>query len=65
MSANTESVHDLALQTIEHLDAHPDSPERARHKLNMIRIAERDAAGIDYDHQEALQQVIAAASWAG
>ena len=67
-------IHDLALATIDQLNQFEKSPDRARHKLNMIRIAEQSAVNADrqhanlepkfkIDHDDALRTIIAAAEW--
>ncbi|MCC7422552.1 MAG: hypothetical protein IT428_19910 [Planctomycetaceae bacterium] len=40
------NLHDLAKATVNQLDQVSHSPERARHKLAMIRIAERAHLGL-------------------
>lgn len=57
------STSDLAKATISQLDLKPQSPERAKHKFNMIRIAERMAAGIPIDDVAANNEIVAACEW--
>ena len=59
--------HDLARATIAILDEAPPTPERARHKLAMIRIAEYAACkrSVVVSVEADANQIVAAAEYCG
>ena len=56
------NAHDLALATITNLNTTRHSPERAAHKLKMIRIAERAALNLPPIGNE-MEEITAAAEY--
>lgn len=61
---NAAELKSVAVELIRKLNTLEPSAERARYKFNMIRIAERIAAGME-PPEDAVQQVAEAAEWLG